>query len=297
MTDKNKTFVSEPKNYSFGISQKAIIYDPIEDKYLLLKTRDGYFYKKYGPWDIAGGTLNPGETAKEALEREISEEVGGIDYEVLGLVAEDKILNSDGKEKIYLGYLVKWLGGEIEISDEHTEYKWESYKNIIEDAEHKDWLKNFIGKAQGYIESQKNLEGWKRCQADFENFKKRQAESQKDLIRYSTQNIVLQILPVIDNFQASTDHIPEDQKSNPWVTGIMYIQKQLEQVLTDNGVIEMETKIGDNFDPAMHEAVEDMECKGCKTKDYKFQNKIKKIVTRGYQMGDKVVRPARVIVE
>ncbi|MFA7209335.1 MAG: nucleotide exchange factor GrpE [Parcubacteria group bacterium] len=141
------------------------------------------------------------------------------------------------------------------------------------------------------------LNGWKRCQADFENYKKRQAESQKDLIRYSTQNVILQILPVIDNFHASTGHIPEDQKENPWVTGIMYIQKQLEQVLTDNGVIEMETKIGDNFDPARHEAVEDRECKSCKSKDYKFKNKIKKIVTRGYQMGDKVVRVARVIVE
>jgi molecular chaperone GrpE len=141
------------------------------------------------------------------------------------------------------------------------------------------------------------LNGWKRCQADFENFKKRQAESQKDLLRYSTQNIVLQILPVIDNFQASTAHIPEDQKSNPWVTGIMYIQKQLEQVLVDNGVTEMEAKNGDSFDPARHEAVADMECKGCKAKDYKFSNKIKQVVTRGYMMGEKIVRPARVIVE
>jgi len=141
------------------------------------------------------------------------------------------------------------------------------------------------------------LDGWKRCQADFENYKKRQAESQKDLIRYSTQNIVLQILPVIDNFHSATGHIPEDQKEDPWVTGIMYIQKQLEQVLTDNGVSEIDVKTGDNFDPAAHEAVEDMECKSCKSKDYKFKNKIKKIVTRGYRIGERVVRPARVIVE
>ena len=141
------------------------------------------------------------------------------------------------------------------------------------------------------------LDSWKRCQADFENYKKRQADSQKDLIRYSTQNIVLQILPVIDNFHASTDHIPEDQKTNSWVVGIMHIQKQLETVLTDNGVEEIDVKVGDNFDPAMHEAIEDMECKSCKSKDYKFKNKIKRIVTRGYKMGDRVVRAARVIVE
>lgn len=151
--------------------------------------------------------------------------------------------------------------------------------------------------AEATDEAMEYLNGWKRCQADFENFKKRQAESQKDLIRYSTQNIILQILPVIDNFHASTDHIPEDQKENPWVTGIMYIQKQLEQVLAENGVEEIGVKIGDNFDPAMHEAVEDKECKSCKSKDYKFQNKIKKVLTRGYKMGERVIRPARVIVE
>lgn len=143
----------------------------------------------------------------------------------------------------------------------------------------------------------KYLDGWKRCQADFENYKKRQADSQKDLIRYSTQSIVLQILPVIDNFHASTDHIPEDQKTNSWVVGIMHIQKQLEAVLTDNGVEEIDVKVGDNFDPFKHEAIEDMECKSCKSKDYKFKNKIKRIVTRGYKMGDKIIRASRVIVE
>ena len=141
------------------------------------------------------------------------------------------------------------------------------------------------------------LAGWKRCQADFENFKKRQTESQKDLLRYSTQSIVMQILPVIDNFQASTAHIPEDQKENPWVTGIMYIQKQLEQVLADNGVTECEVKIGDNFDPAKHEAIEDKECACEAGEEKKFKNIIKQVVTRGYVIGDKVIRPARVIVE
>ncbi len=186
-----------------------------------------------------------------------------------------------------------------------TKHK-EKEEDIIEERdmekEAKEELENVPEETESSRQEEKNpadeyLDGWKRCQADFENYKKRQAESQKDLIRYSTQNIILQILPVIDNFHASTDHIPEDQKTNSWVTGIMYIQKQLEQVLTDNGVAEIETKIGDNFDPAKHEAVEDMECKSCKSKDYKFKNKIKKVVTRGYQMGDKIVRASRVIVE
>ncbi|MEI7891019.1 MAG: nucleotide exchange factor GrpE [bacterium] len=140
-----------------------------------------------------------------------------------------------------------------------------------------------------------NLEGWQRLQAEFENYKKRTAESQKDMIKYATQNIVLEILPVIDNFHASTDHIPEDQKENPWVTGIMYIQKQLENVLTENGVEEIVANVGDNFDPIYHEAIEDKECEDCKNE--KYVNKIKKVLTKGYKISDRVIRAARVVVE
>ena len=140
------------------------------------------------------------------------------------------------------------------------------------------------------------LEGWKRCQAEFENYKKRQNDSQKDLVKYATQNVILQILPVIDNFNSSTAHIPEDQKENPWVTGIMYIQKQLENIVAENGVEEIEVKPGDSFDPIYHEAIEDKECVHCQS-DHKYENKIKKVLQKGYKIGDKVIRAARVIVE
>ena len=105
--------------------------------------------------------------------------------------------------------------------------------------------------------SKEYLEGWKRCQADFENYKKIQSDNQKDLIRYAAQNVILQIIPVIDNFHAATAHVPEDQQGGGWVQGIMYIQKQLEDVLVQNGVNEIEARIGDEFDPNLHEALEE----------------------------------------
>lgn len=140
------------------------------------------------------------------------------------------------------------------------------------------------------------LDGWKRCQAEFENYKKMQGEAQKDLARYASMNVIMQILPVLDNFHASTDHIPEDQKDNGWVTGIMYIQKQLETVLTDAGVDEIVPKVGDTFDPVFHEAIEDKECVHCEG-EKKFENKIKKVLTKGYKIGDRVIRAAKVVVE
>jgi len=294
---KNKTEIPAENHSLMKISQKAIIYDPSQDKFLIARVAEhGNFYHKYGPWEFFGGRLHVGEDMQEALGREIKEEAGDIEFRIEKLVA-NKIISGLRGETMFLGYLVIFQGGEIELSHEHDKYAWESAENIKNSTEYKSWFKEFIAAADKYVKNEQYLEGWKRCQADFENFKKRQADSQKDLIRYSTQNIILQILPVIDNFHASTDHIPEDQKENPWVTGIMYIQKQLEQVLAENGVEEIGAKKGDNFDPAFHEAVEDKECKSCKSKDYKFQNKIKKVVVRGYKIDDKVIRAARVIVE
>ena len=123
----------------------------------------------------------------------------------------------------------------------------------------------------------------------------RDADSQKDLIRYASQNVILQLIPVLDNFHMSTDHIPEDQRDGGWVVGIMHIQKQLEGVLAENGIEEIPAKVGDTFDPVMHEAIEDKECLHCKDKK-EFKNMIKKVVLKGYKMGEKVIRPARVRV-
>ena len=154
-------------------------------------------------------------------------------------------------------------------------------------------VKEVINKEQEY------LDGWKRCQADFENYKKMQAESQKELAKYAAQNVILDLIPVLDNFHMSTDHIPEDQKNNGWVTGIMHIQKQLENVLKENGVTEIETKIGDKFNPEIHEAVQDSSQKSVDSKQEKSEGQelIKKIVMKGYKLNGKVLRAVRVVVE
>lgn len=144
---------------------------------------------------------------------------------------------------------------------------------------------------------QEYLNGWKRCQADFENYKKMQAESQKDFIKYATQNVVLQLIPVLDNFHMSTDHIPEDKKDGGWVVGIMHIQKQLENVLAENGVTEILTKEGDKFDPAIHEAIESSDKKQeTRDKEQEIGDKIKKVVMKGYKLNGKIIRPVKVIV-
>ena len=148
-------------------------------------------------------------------------------------------------------------------------------------------VKEIANKEQEY------LDGWKRCQADFENYKKMQTESQKEFVKYAAQNMVLQIIPVLDNFHMSTDHIPEDQKNNAWVTGIMHIQKQLENVLKENGVEEIETKEGDEFNPEIHEAISNSKDSKTDSND----SKIQKIILKGYKLENKIIRAVKVTVK
>ena len=146
---------------------------------------------------------------------------------------------------------------------------------------------------------QEYLEGWKRCLSDFENYKKRQQENQKNIGAYIKEDLVLQVLPVIDNFRSATEHIPEEQKEVAWVVGIMYIQKQLENILKENEVVEMDVKEGDEFDPNLHEAIASSQESADEEKEQEKKesgNKIKKVVLKGYKINDRVIRPARVIV-
>jgi molecular chaperone GrpE len=202
-----------------------------------------------------------------------------------------KILFENGP-RLIIDYLVRYKGGDIKLSEEHDELQWLSDEEIEKNGEYKPWIKKLAKIAEEIIRSGEYLDAWKRCQADFENYKKRQAESQKDLVTYSNINLISEIIPVLDNFHASTEHIPEDQKENPWVTGIMHIQRQLETVLTDNGVMEIPIKKGDKFDPTVMEAIENKDCDPAKCK-----NIVSKVVMKGYKVGERVVRAGRVIVE
>ena len=152
-----------------------------------------------------------------------------------------------------------------------------------------------IDESTGTIDWQEKAEEYlddlMRSQADFENYKKRQQESQKGLKELFIEKLVLDIIPVLDNFRQATMHVPVDQQTSPWVVGIQYIEKQLETVLTDNGMQTIEASEGDTFDPTIHEAVSD------EGDGKSEQHIVAKVVQKGYRLGDKVIRAARVTVK
>jgi molecular chaperone GrpE len=274
----------EKKPALFQMSQKAIIYDPETKKFLLAKFSPEVS-KNTDRWAFIGGRIDEGEgDSLDALKREIVEEAGGIEYEIKGVIDTQV----DGRCRI--GYLVFYKGGEITLSEEHSEYAWLTPEEIEHDENHQEYVKRFIRSAVAKMKSEEYLDDLKRLQADFENYKKRQAESQKELAGYLIEKLLFDIIPVLDNFRMATGHVPEDAKDSPWVTGIQYIEKQLEDVLKGHGVEVMEIKEGDAFDPTKMEAVSSDEEAG------EGKQVVGKVLQNGYRIGERVVRAAKVTV-
>ena len=136
------------------------------------------------------------------------------------------------------------------------------------------------------------LDDLKRVQADFENYKKRVKNDERELYGHLSAQIVTDLIPVLDNLHAALGHVPPEAAGSPWVTGITYIEKQFEDVLKNYGVEPMDAKPGDAFDPTRHEALDHQAVAG----EEATQLKIERVVQKGYQIKGKLVRPAKVIV-
>ena len=124
---------------------------------------------------------------------------------------------------------------------------------------------------------------------EYENLKKETDEWQKEFVQYAHEEVVLELLPVIDNFSEAMAHVPASDQEKGWVTGITYIKKQLEDLLKNQSV-ELYGQVGDEFDPHLHEAVKEV-------KEEKSEpGKLIKVIRQGCKMKEKVVRPAQVVV-
>jgi molecular chaperone GrpE len=131
---------------------------------------------------------------------------------------------------------------------------------------------------------------YQRSLADLENSRKRMEEEKRQFGKFALEGFIEELLPVIDNFYRATEHIPDEQKEAGWVTGILYIQKQLADTLAQRGVTEISAKVGDQFDPHRHEAI------ATENNPEIPDDHIIEIKNRGYMLHDRVLRPAHVVV-
>jgi molecular chaperone GrpE len=137
-------------------------------------------------------------------------------------------------------------------------------------------------------ELHKMKENWLRTQADFDNYRKRVARERQDLIRTANEKLLSELLRALDSFEMGLQTLSSLEENNPVRQGMEMVYSQFQQFLKSQGVTEIETQ-GAEFDPSIHEAI------GHQESDVP-EGQIHQQVRKGYRMGDKLLRPASVIV-
>ena len=137
-------------------------------------------------------------------------------------------------------------------------------------------------------QSEENLAGWQRAKADFINYKKDQEKYLEEFRKYAGEDMVVKLLPTIDNFELAIKHLPEDLKETDWVRGMVCIKGQFDNFLKEIGIEDIKA-VGEKFDPSLFESV------GEKESD-KEEGTVITEVQKGYKMNGKVIRVGKVIV-
>ncbi len=141
--------------------------------------------------------------------------------------------------------------------------------------------------ADAQAERDEYLDLLQRVQADFENYRKRAAREQERLVAHAHERLVRELLPILDDLERALEAAERHEEAK-LVDGVKLVEKSLQKALRKEGLAEIATD-GD-FDPHVHEAVL------AKPGDGAEPGSVLEVLQRGYRLGDKVVRPARVIV-
>jgi molecular chaperone GrpE len=133
------------------------------------------------------------------------------------------------------------------------------------------------------------LAGWQREKADAINARKDAQYNAQRTVERAKDSFIEDLLPALDSFDMATASESWDTVAEEWKTGMGYIFNQLVGVLEKNGVKRFGSS-GEKFDPARHEAVQEVEDGDGES------HTVLKVLRHGYMAGDRVVRPAQVIV-
>jgi molecular chaperone GrpE len=147
----------------------------------------------------------------------------------------------------------------------------ESLKALLDDEREK---------AQAYMHN------WQRSAADFQNYKRRVEDERSEMARLANAALIINLLPLVDDLERAFTNIDAHVAGLTWVDGIRLIQRKLQAIIDMAGVTEIAAD-GETFDPALHEAV---------SQGPGEESKVIAVVQKGYRLGDRVIRPAMVVV-
>ncbi|MCP4646361.1 MAG: nucleotide exchange factor GrpE, partial [bacterium] len=134
-----------------------------------------------------------------------------------------------------------------------------------------------------------NFNQLQRLKADFANYKRRMEQEHEEQTRMANEELIKKLLPVLDDFGRALASMPDESSSKEWGKGMRMVEHNLNSILEKEGLSKIEAK-DQEFDPSEHEAVFTEEGKP------EEQGNVKEIVSDGYRLHHKVIRPTQVSV-
>ena len=135
-------------------------------------------------------------------------------------------------------------------------------------------------------EREEYLNDLKRVAADFENYRKRVARDQEGLVARAHERLVKELLPVLDDLERTLEAAAQHEEAK-LEEGVRLVHRELVEALAREGLVEVETD--GQFDPHVHEALVSQPSE-------EEDGSVIEVLQKGYRLGDRVLRPARVVV-
>jgi molecular chaperone GrpE len=140
--------------------------------------------------------------------------------------------------------------------------------------------------AEEQEKAEKYLTNWQRCQADFDNYKKRSEQEKGEVIEFANSALISKLLPIMDDLERAFASVPAELEESNWTEGIKLIYNKFKATLEAQGLTEIKAT-GEPFDPRLHEAVMQQEGE---------EGMVVEETQKGYKFRGKVIRPSLVIV-
>jgi molecular chaperone GrpE len=136
-----------------------------------------------------------------------------------------------------------------------------------------------------------NRDKYVRLLADFDNFRRRAHKDRQDVVQFGHENLVKDLLSTVDNLDRAIEHAhqSDDGDLGSLLQGVELVQRELYAVLAQHEV-NVINAAGSEFDPALHEAMAQVQ------DDSVPPNTVIEVLQKGYQLRDRLLRPARVVV-
>ena len=139
-------------------------------------------------------------------------------------------------------------------------------------------------------EDQDFKEKYIRLYSEYENYRKRTAKEKIDLITNASENVIKELLPILDDFERAIDNNKNVEDASVLKEGFDLIYSKMHKGLVNQGLKPMEAN-GKDFDSEIHEAITKIPAP-----NEKLKGKVVDVIEKGYQINEKVIRYAKVVV-